>query len=461
MGTLRVWMNGVEVALWDDARNRASRLSYLSQWIGSTQSRPLSLSLPLLPDGESHQGQVVNDYFDNLLPDNVTIRNRIRDRFATRSSNTFDLLEAIGRDCVGAVQLLPHSRTPDAIRRITFEPLNDSGVAEVLRQVTTSALPGTSSSDDAFRISIAGAQEKTGLLLHDGQWCIPTGSTPSTHIFKLPLGIVGNMRADMHQSVENEWLCMHLLAAFGIPVADTQMGRFEDQGALIVERFDRRLTADRTWWLRLPQEDMCQVFGLPAARKYESDGGPGIVALMDLLRQSEQPEDRATFFKTQILFWMLAATDGHAKNFSVHIDAGGRFRLTPVRRAVGISHPRPGAQSTRSAQRAACHGGRGQEPPSKTASCATPALERNRTRMWRSRWRRAMDRSVDRFRGTRHRTRHTPASKRLPFDRVRTCFLGTACCGDPPFQHGPRRLISPTATAAGGCWTASPHPPGG
>lgn len=89
MGTLRVWMNGVEVALWDDARNRASRLSYISQWIGSTQSRPLSLSLPLLPDGESHQGQVVNDYFDNLLLDNVTIRNRIRDRFATRSSNTF------------------------------------------------------------------------------------------------------------------------------------------------------------------------------------------------------------------------------------------------------------------------------------------------------------------------------------------------------------------------------------
>ncbi|QKW55158.1 type II toxin-antitoxin system HipA family toxin [Stenotrophomonas sp. NA06056] len=330
MGTLRVWMNGVEVALWDDVRSGSPRLSYMDPWIRSAQFRPLSLSLPLLPEGESHRGTVVNDYFDNLLPDNIAIRNRIRDRFATRSSDTFDLLEAIGRDCVGAVQLLPPSRTPGDIQRITFEPLNDSGVAEVLRQVTTSALPGTSSSDDAFRISIAGAQEKTGLLLHDGQWCIPTGSTPSTHIFKLPLGIGGNMRADMHQSVENEWLCMHLLAAFGIPVADTQMGRFEDQGALIVERFDRRLAADRTWWLRLPQEDMCQVFGLPAARKYESDGGPGIVAIMDLLRQSEQPEDRATFFKTQILFWMLAATDGHAKNFSVHIDAGGRFRLTPV-----------------------------------------------------------------------------------------------------------------------------------
>ncbi|MCI1067987.1 HipA domain-containing protein [Stenotrophomonas geniculata] len=96
------------------------------------------------------------------------------------------------------------------------------------------------------------------------------------------------------------------------------------------QRFDRRLSADRQWWLRLPQEDMCQVFGLPAARKYDSDGGPGIVAIMDLLRQPEHPKDRAIFFKTQFLLWMLAATDGHAKNFSVHLEAGGRFRLTPV-----------------------------------------------------------------------------------------------------------------------------------
>ena len=138
------------------------------------------------------------------------------------------------------------------------------------------------------------------------------------------------MRADMQQSVENEWLCMQLLAAFGISVANTAIGQFGDQRALIVERFDRRLARDGKWWLRLPQEDMCQAFGLPSSRKYEGDGGPGIVQIMELLRQSEQPEDRATFFKTQLLFWMLAATDGHAKNFSIHIEPAGRFRLTPI-----------------------------------------------------------------------------------------------------------------------------------
>lgn len=337
MGALRVWMNGVEVASWEEGSRTSARLTYLPSWLDSEQPRPLSLSLPLLPAGESHRGQVVTDYFDNLLPDNDSIRNRIRNRFGLRSTGTFDLLEEIGRDCVGAVQLLPVGITPGEIHRIEAMPLSDNQVGERLRQVTAGALPGQRENDE-FRISIAGAQEKTAFLWHQGQWCIPTGSTPSTHIFKLPLGLVGNMHADMHASVENEWLCMQLLGAFGLPVANTSMGIFDGQRALIVERFDRRLARDGKWWLRLPQEDMCQVFGLPSSRKYESDGGPGIVRIMELLRQSEQPDDRSIFFKTQILFWMLAATDGHAKNFSIHIEPGGRFRQTPVYDVLSV-HP--------------------------------------------------------------------------------------------------------------------------
>lgn len=329
MSELRIWMNGVEVASWQEGARSGPRLSYLPSWLESPQPRPLSLSLPLLPDGAHHRGQVVTDYFDNLLPDNNAIRNRIRDRFGIRSSGTFDLLQEIGRDCVGAVQLLPIGVTPDDTHSIHCMPLSDTQVGEHLQMVTTAALPGQQA-DDTFRISIAGAQEKTAFLWHNARWCAPTGSTPSTHIFKLPLGLVGNMRADMHTSVENEWLCMQLLAAFGIPVASTAMGTFNGQRALIVERFDRRLARDGKWWLRLPQEDMCQAFGLASSRKYESDGGPGIVQIMELLRQSEQPEDRATFFKTQLLFWLLAATDGHAKNFSIHIEPAGRFRLTPI-----------------------------------------------------------------------------------------------------------------------------------
>jgi serine/threonine-protein kinase HipA len=100
--------------------------------------------------------------------------------------------------------------------------------------------------------------------------------------------------------------------------------------ALAVERFDRRYATDRSWIMRLPQEDFCQVLNVPSARKYESHGGPGIADIMTTLLGSATPEqDRYLFMKSQVLFWLLAATDGHAKNFSVFIEPEGRFRLTP------------------------------------------------------------------------------------------------------------------------------------
>lgn len=100
--------------------------------------------------------------------------------------------------------------------------------------------------------------------------------------------------------------------------------------ALAVERFDRRWNTERTVLLRLPQEDMCQTFGLPSSVKYESDGGPGIARIMAfLMGSSEALRDRYDFMKFQVFQWLIGATDGHAKNFSVFIQAGGSYRLTP------------------------------------------------------------------------------------------------------------------------------------
>ena len=241
MGELRIWMNGVEAATWQDAQ--PTRLTYASSWLASPLARPLSLSLPLLPEGMSHRGDVVEHYFDNLLPDSANIRARLRNRFTVPSNSTFALLEQIGRDCVGAIQLLPVNTPPDEVRTIQARSLDEAGVARLLGGVASPPLPGHHD-DDEFRLSLAGAQEKTALLLHNGQWCVPLGSTPSTHIFKLPLGLVGNMRADMASSVENEWLCMQLLRAFGLPVANTTIAVFEVELASVVGRFDRRFSQE-------------------------------------------------------------------------------------------------------------------------------------------------------------------------------------------------------------------------
>jgi serine/threonine-protein kinase HipA len=196
--------------------------------------------MPLQPPDVPYRGSLVEGFFDNLLPDSTDIRRRVQAQFGAASTSAFDLLAEIGRDCVGAVQLLPAGQAPDKVQRIRGEPLNEAGVAAAIRSVV-SAVPLGQREEEPFRISLAGAQEKTALLWHEGQWHRPSGATPTTHIFKLPLGRVGNMQADLSTSVENEWLCSQIVREFGIPVADCEIADFEDQHILIVQRFDRKL----------------------------------------------------------------------------------------------------------------------------------------------------------------------------------------------------------------------------
>lgn len=327
---LAAWMNGEKVGNWSIDGRGQHEFRYEQAWVDAEDARPISLSMPVQPPEAPYRGSLVESFFDNLLPDSADIRRRVQTRFGAASASAFDLLVEIGRDCVGAIQLLPPDQPSENVRRINAEPLDEDGVAAVLRSATSST-PLGQRDDDTLRISIAGAQEKTALIWNEGQWHRPSGATPTTHIFKLPLGRVGNMQADLSTSVENEFMCAQIIREFGLPVAHCQIADFSDQRVLIVERFDRRLASDKQWWVRLPQEDMCQATGTSPAMRYESDGGPGISAISSLLLGSRNAAtDRRSFFKAQIIFWMLCATDGHAKNFSVFIEPYGRFSLTPI-----------------------------------------------------------------------------------------------------------------------------------
>lgn len=188
---------------------------------------------------------------------------------------------------------------------------------------------GISHEDEDFRISIAGAQEKTALLYWQDQWHIPHGSTATTHILKPQIGVRGN-GVDLSRSVENEQLCMRLSSALGLPTADTSVRDFAGPRAVVVTRFDRQWTRDARL-IRLPQEDCCQALSVPPGRKYQSEGGPGIREILQSLKASDDPDgDQKLFIRAQIVFWLLGATDGHAKNFSVFLHPGGGFRLTPI-----------------------------------------------------------------------------------------------------------------------------------
>jgi serine/threonine-protein kinase HipA len=321
-------MNGLRVGTWTQARG-THVLRYDPAWVTSPAGRVLSLSLPFTPGNIAHRGDAVANYFDNLLPDSDPIRSRIRSRYGTASTDAFDLLSAIGRDCVGAVQLLPEGGPPVGWDRIDAGPLTDAAVEQAIAASLSGARVLGQEEPDDFRISLAGAQEKTALLFDRGRWCRPRGATPTTHILKLPLGLIGHMQVDMRDSLENEWLCMQVMREFGLQVPACEILVFGSRRVLAVERFDRVRQAGG-WIARLPQEDFCQALGLPSSLKYQSDGGPGMRDIFRVLEASEHArDDMRAFLKAQVVFWLLAAPDGHAKNFSLFHERGGRYRLTP------------------------------------------------------------------------------------------------------------------------------------
>jgi serine/threonine-protein kinase HipA len=316
-------MNNVLVGTLKLTKGRMS-FQYDSQWLTAIGTRALSLSLPL--QSSEIKSDAVHAYFDNLLPDNDVIRKHMVDRLGAQSTSPFDLLATVGGDCIGAISLT-HQPPAGSLPDMSLKPVSEVDIAQTIRDTRVDNVLGMHSDDD-FRISLAGAQEKTALTLWKGQWHKPQGKTATTHIFKPPIFHHQQMNIDLSSSVDNEWFCLTFLANLGLPVAKVDIQTFEDQRVLVVERFDRRITDSQI--VRLPQEDMCQALAMVSGSKYEENGGPGAFAIMDLLKRSSSAiQDRYHFMMSQIVFWLLGAIDGHAKNFSIFLQADG-YRLTPL-----------------------------------------------------------------------------------------------------------------------------------
>ena len=321
---LKLYLNDSLLGTLTKHENSGLSFKYNDAWLTSPETRPLSMSLPL--SSQTYTGNLVYNFFDNLLPDNPAIRSRIQANFQIETSQPFDLLSVIGKDCVGAIQFRHHNL--DFQKKILGTPLTKKEIAYILKNTQSNPL---GMKQGEFRISIAGVQEKTAFLWHKENWHLPLDTTPTTHIFKLPIGHIEHQNLDLTDSCENEWLCAEIAKQLGFSTAATNIKTFQGAKALCVERFDRRYSSDRNWILRLPQEDLCQALGYSPNLKYESDGGPGIMEVMHFLKKSSNSQqDRKTFFQSQVLFYLLGAIDGHAKNFSIFLKKNNQFSLTPL-----------------------------------------------------------------------------------------------------------------------------------
>ncbi|MDO8973748.1 type II toxin-antitoxin system HipA family toxin [Reyranella sp.] len=324
---LNVLINNRLVGCLRKEASGAILFQYDQSWLDWEPSFAISLSLPMRET--AYTGALVIAVFDNLLPDNPNVRKRIAERIGAQGTDYYSLLESIGRDCVGAMQFLPDGEPFDTKPRVTGEPVADNEIERILANLAQAPLG--IEPDQEFRISVAGAQEKTALLFHEDQWMRPFGGTPTTHILKPQLGQIPTAfgMIDMEASVDNEHYCLELMHALGLDVAKTAIVTFGKRRVLVVERFDR-LRRSRGQLLRLPQEDFCQAIGIPSAQKYQNMGGPSIVDGLKLLQSADEPlKDQAAFFKAQIINWLIGAMDGHGKNFSIFLRPEGRYGLTP------------------------------------------------------------------------------------------------------------------------------------
>lgn len=325
---LVVVLGGTVAGTVQQLRDGRLRFVYEQAWRDNDEAYPLSLSLPLAIPVHDHE--LVRNYLTGLLPDNDKILTAWGRQFGVSSRNPFALLKHMGEDCPGAVQFVP----PDRLQQLQdrhnpkVEWLTEQEIGRRLKALTQNHQTGRRPEDPGY-FSLPGAQPKIALLRdQEGHWGIPSGRIPTTHILKPPTGQYDGL-------VENEYLCLQLARAIGLPVARGAVQEFAGQQAIVIERYDRLPSSQG--FIRIHQEDLCQALGLSSAIKYENEGGPGIADILSLLRAySSQPEhDISTFLDAVALNWVLGGTDGHGKNYSILI-APGQVRLAPLYDIISV-----------------------------------------------------------------------------------------------------------------------------
>ncbi|MFN2400087.1 MAG: type II toxin-antitoxin system HipA family toxin [Gemmatimonadaceae bacterium] len=320
--SLVAFLNGVRVGDIYQTSSGTLRFVYKDQWRDNSGAYPLSLSMPLT--AVEHGDEAISPFLWGLLPDSDRTLDHYGRLFGVSARNPVALLSHMGADCAGAVQFAPPERADvlegPAPNAPTVEWLTHAEIARELKTVREQGIPGTTRRT-VGQFSLAGAQPKIALLEEKERWGRPTGRTPTNRILKPP-------SEEFRGFAENEHLCLGLASSLGLAAVRSRVMRFEDEVAIVVERFDRAKRG-RVYY-RIHQEDICQALGVMPTRKYENEGGPGVKDTITLLRDASRnpQEDVQRFLGATILTWVIAGTDAHAKNYALlHSPAG--IRLAP------------------------------------------------------------------------------------------------------------------------------------
>ena len=312
---LHVFLNDTPMGVLSRGPGGKLSFEYEEAYLHSHYAIPLSLSIPL--DARQYSHEKLHPWLWGLLPDNELILARWAQRFHVSPSDCFGLLAGMGEDCAGAVRFI----RPENLAKAAAggrQKLSEGEIEQRLVDLRKDPAMGREPTDRG-QFSLAGAQSKTALQKRGHTWYVPWGQEPTTHILKPP-------RPDIAGHVENEHFCLKLAEALGLAVARSEILHFGQEAAIVVERYDR-VMIDRKL-TRVHQEDSCQALGVHPAKKYQCEGGPDIVKIMELMNRSSQPvEDRRRLMEALVYNYLILGTDAHAKNYSLLLGRDSQVRL--------------------------------------------------------------------------------------------------------------------------------------
>ena len=319
MQTLEVRIADEFAGIVEQRSNGNFRFQYDAEYVLGKLPIPLSYSMPITQ--RTHGMRLIGNWMWGLLPDNEATLNRWAQRYKVSARNPFALLREMGEDCPGAVQLAPPGF--DFTGRKNVKWISQANLVARIKTLLQDPGAGRLESD-AGHFSLAGAQSKTALYRTEKRWGVPQGRTPTTHILKPE-------NPNYQGLATNEHYCLQLARTAGVPAVRSDVQIFGEIPTIIVERYDRYRCPKDNAIKRIHQEDCCQALGVHPRHKYQSEGGPGIPEIMNLLRFSKAPEtDRDRFMRAQAFNFVIGGTDAHAKNYAILYEPGGAFRLMPL-----------------------------------------------------------------------------------------------------------------------------------